>query len=374
MPLPDQSGSSGKGAVFISPGASGNAANPGPVNPAIRSIRKQSKRSLPSIDELKAGILASDRVMLARAITLVESTKESDREIADRLISEIMPSTAGTGKLRLGITGIPGVGKSTFIESFGNLLIDAGHRVAVLAVDPSSEKTGGSILGDKTRMESLTRRQEAFVRPSPSAGTAGGVARKTRETVLLCEAAGFDRIIIETVGVGQGETVVASMVDFFLLLMLPGAGDELQGMKRGIMEMADAIVITKSDGDNMRKAKVARADYNRALHLLPLPDSGWKPEVILSSALTGLGLEEVREMLEDYLNEMTQSGYLSQMRKKQAVQWMNEHILEQLQQSFQSNEKVKGMRKSLMDDVEKGKMSPFTAARKLVQDYFQSLL
>jgi LAO/AO transport system kinase len=246
-----------------------------------------SKR-LPLV-EYRNGILSGDRAILSRAITLVESSLDSDADLASQLVQEILPKTGNS--IRIGITGVPGVGKSTFIESFGKLLVDKGHQVAVLAVDPSSQKTKGSILGDKTRMDQLAADKRAFIRPSPTGTTLGGVSAKTREAMLLCEAAGFDVILIETVGVGQSETAVKGMVDFFLLLMLAGAGDELQGIKKGIMEMADALFINKAEGKNLLEAKKAKANYSNALHLFPLGENSWSPKVLLGSSVDGTGLE-----------------------------------------------------------------------------------
>ena len=264
------------------------------------------------------------------------------------------------------------MGKSTFIESFGQLLLERGHRLSVLAIDPSSERSKGSILGDKTRMEELSREANAYIRPSPSGGSPGGVARKTREAIILCEAAGFDRILVETVGVGQGETIVHSMVDFFLLLMLPGAGDELQGMKRGIMEMADGIAITKSDSGNEKKAKIAAADYRRALELFPPADHGWKAEVILTSAMTGTGLNEIYSLLENYLEAMSRTGHFQNRRKSQAVYWMNEYLTELVKNRILENRESRQYRQELRDRVTAGTLSPFEAAEMLLQQALDS--
>ncbi len=261
------------------------------------------------------GILAGNIAILSRAITLVESLQPAHRELASGIIDGVLQHSGRS--FRLGITGVPGVGKSTFIESFGMELLRRGHKLAVLAVDPSSSKSKGSILGDKTRMEKLSVAGNVFIRPSPSAGAMGGVARASYETILLCEAAGYDFIIVETVGVGQSETAVSRITDFFLLLMLAGAGDELQGIKRGIMEMADGLVITKADGDNIHRAKSARAEYAHAMHLLQAPESGWTPRVLTCSALTGTGMSEIAEMLESFRNKVQQSGFLSQHRTEQ---------------------------------------------------------
>ncbi|HBS03418.1 MAG TPA: methylmalonyl Co-A mutase-associated GTPase MeaB, partial [Leptospiraceae bacterium] len=307
---------------------------------------------------------AGNRVVLSQAITLTESTRPEDQELASEVVHACLPHAGNS--LRIGITGIPGVGKSTFIESFGKLLLERGHKLSVLAIDPSSERSKGSILGDKTRMEALTREQNAYIRPSPSGGSPGGVARKTRESIILCEAAGFDRILVETVGVGQGETIVHSMVDFFLLLMLPGAGDELQGMKRGIMEMADGIAITKSDSGNDKKAKIAAADYRRALELFPPADHGWKAEVILTSAVTGMGLDEVYSLLENFLDSMKENGHFDKRRKGQAVYWMNEYLGELIRNRILENRESREYRAELKERVIAGTLSPFEAAGMLL--------
>ncbi|MGZ3862656.1 MAG: methylmalonyl Co-A mutase-associated GTPase MeaB [Bacteroidia bacterium] len=288
-----------------------------------------------SINEYIEGILAKDISVLSRAITLVESSKEEHQQIAKQIIEKILPRTGNS--VRLGITGVPGVGKSTFIESFGQLLASKNHKVAVLAIDPSSTLSKGSILGDKTRMEKLSANGKVFIRPSPSAGSLGGVARKTRESILLCEAAGFDYIIIETVGVGQSETEVHQLTDFFLLLMLAGAGDELQGIKRGIMEMADGIAINKADGTNADKAKAARADFANAIHLFPPTESGWIPEVKTCSAIENKGIDEVYEMVEKYIRHTKAKSFFEKKRQQQTIFWFENLVEEKIRNQFFGN-------------------------------------
>ena len=288
-----------------------------------------------SINEYVEGVLNKDISVLSRAITLVESTKEEHQNLAKQIIEKILPHTGKS--VRLGITGVPGVGKSTFIESFGQLLVSKNHNVAVLAVDPSSTLSRGSILGDKTRMEKLSVQNKVFIRPSPSSGSLGGVARKTRESILLCEAAGFDYIIIETVGVGQSETEVHQLTDFFLLLMLTGAGDELQGIKRGIMEMADGIAINKADGTNLDKAKTARADYANAIHLFPPTESGWIPEVKTCSAIENKGVDEVYEMIDKFVRHTKSKNFFDKKRQEQTVFWFENLVEEKIRNRFFSD-------------------------------------
>jgi LAO/AO transport system kinase len=302
--------------------------------------------------------------MLGRTITLVESTKVEHQELAQQILKQSMPMTGKS--VRIGITGVPGVGKSTFIESFGKLITSMGKKVAVLAIDPSSEQGRGSILGDKTRMEQLSRDPLAFIRPSPTAGSLGGVARKTRESILLCEAAGYEVIIVETVGVGQSETAVHSMVDFFLLLMLAGAGDELQGIKRGIMEMADTITITKADGDNLNKSKSAVGDYKRAIHLFPAKTNNWIPKVLTCSAFENHGIEDIWETISSFVNHCMTNNHFEENRKKQAQFWLHESIQEQLGNYFYQNPKVKSELAHLEKEVLDSKISPFIAANKLI--------
>lgn len=334
-----------------------------------RKIRVPGRKRL-SADEYLQGILAGNRSVLSRAITLVESSLPRDRDLASELLEGIMPHTGGA--LRLGLTGVPGVGKSTFIDSFGSWLTSFGKKIAVLAVDPSSTISGGSILGDKTRMESLSMDPLAFIRPSPAGGSLGGVTRSTREALLLCEAAGFDLILVETVGVGQSEIAVHSMVDFFLLLMLPGAGDELQGIKKGIVEMADAIVINKADGSNQDRARMAQVEYANALRLFPPSQSGWKPSVLTCSALNKNGLPEVWKLIAAYQKDMTANGYLEKKRQRQSSGWMRETIGYLLEDTFFSNEAIAKQYQELEKEVIAGKLAPTLAAQRLVRSFFAS--
>lgn len=285
------------------------------------------------------GIREGNRFVLSRAITLIESRLPADREQADAIIQTLLPESGKS--IRIGITGVPGVGKSTFIERFGMLVTGYGKKLAVLAIDPSSPVTGGSIMGDKTRMEQLSHNPMAYIRPSPSGTSLGGVSRKTRETMLLCEAAGFEVIFVETVGVGQSETAVHSMTDFFLLLMLAGAGDELQGIKKGIMEMADAVAINKADGDNIQRAKIAQAEYRNALHFFPPKPYGWQPKVLTCSALEGSGLEDIWQMMQDYRRLTESNGWWERKRMQQQEAWLKELIAEQLLENFYGNMMVK---------------------------------
>lgn len=315
-------------------------------------------------------ILKGNRVVLAQAITLTESQRAEDSVLAQRVITELLPHTGKS--VRVGITGVPGVGKSTFIEAFGTYLARQQKKIAVLAVDPSSSKTKGSILGDKTRMENMARNPNAFIRPTPTGNTLGGVADRTRETILLCEAAGFDVIIIETVGVGQSETTVRSMVDFFLLLMLAGAGDELQGIKKGIMEMADAIVITKCDGENKKAANLARANYQHALHLVSATDSGWQPKVLTSSALENTGIEETWKVITDYLEFVEPNGYFVQNRQLQNRNWFYESIQVHVLKTIGQSEQIKNSLHRFEKEIDIGKRLPSEAARQLITEVFQS--
>lgn len=335
-------------------------------------IRPQGahKKSNYSAQEYANEIISGNRSMLGRAITLVESTRADHRELAQRILELCMPHTGKS--VRIGITGVPGVGKSTFIECFGKHICSQNKKLAVLAIDPSSEQGHGSILGDKTRMEELSRENLAFIRPSPTAGSLGGVARKTRESILLCEAAGYEVILIETVGVGQSETAVHSMVDFFLLLMLAGAGDELQGIKRGIMEMADALVITKADGDNLNKSKAALGDYKRALHLFPAKANLWIPKVLTCSSYENEGIEQIWNIVQSYINHCINNKYFYENRKKQAQYWLDESIQEQLSNLFHNNELVKLKLEELKKDVIEGKTSPFLASKILIDLFKKS--
>jgi len=339
------------------------------TNPHFKAANRRRKRML-SVDEYVSGITSGNLTILSQAITLVESNLPDHQKIALEIIRGCLPHTGKS--VRLGITGVPGVGKSTFIESFGTYLTSQNHKVAVLAIDPSSERTKGSILGDKTRMEHLSTDPNAFIRPSPSAGSLGGVARKTRETILLCEAAGFNYIIVETVGVGQSETVVRSMVDFFLLLMLSGAGDELQGIKRGIMEMADSIAITKADGSNVDRAKQARVQYENALHLFPMAPSEWRPKVVTCSSVNNVGLSDICDVINEYASKTSQNGFFDRNRLEQAKFWLHESIDESLKKSFYGCCNVKESMEQFEKDVVDGKISSFEAADKLMETYLKS--
>jgi LAO/AO transport system kinase len=344
---------------------------PPPVSPEATQRFLNIRRSQLSVDDYVNGILAGDITLLSRAVTLVESSRSDHQAIARQVIEKCLPHAGKS--VRLGITGVPGAGKSTFIESLGMHIIRKGGKLAVLAIDPSSEKSKGSILGDKTRMELLSAEKNAYIRPSPSAGSLGGVARKTRETIVLCEAAGFDTIFIETVGVGQSETAVHSMVDFFLLIMLAGAGDELQGIKRGIMEMADAIAINKADGSNMVKATQAQAQYTSALHLFPPSKSGWIPLVKTCSALHHQGISDIWSMVMDYVAHTKANHYFIKNRNEQSIYWMHESIDEQLKQHFFHHPMVKTLMHDYQHKVLKNETSSFEAARELLELYFQNI-
>jgi LAO/AO transport system kinase len=338
--------------------------------PIINPYRtKNSRKRKLSASEFIDGILKGDRVILSQAVTLVESSRQDHQLIAQEIIEKCLPYTGNS--IRVGITGVPGSGKSTSIEAFGMDLIKRGRKLAVLAIDPSSERSKGSILGDKTRMEELSVQENAFIRPSPSAGSLGGVARKTRETIVLCEAAGFDTIFVETVGVGQSETAVHSMVDFFLLIQITGGGDELQGIKRGIMEMADGIVINKADGDNIERAKITQTQYKNALHLFPLGESGWKPDVLTYSGLSGKGVPEVMQMIDDYLAFTKENGYFKYKRALQAKYWMYESINEHLKNNFYNNETIQALLKQKEAQVLNEETSSFAAAQALLDSYFK---
>jgi len=336
------------------------------VNPHFTRLRKRRLTT----EEYVEGILAGNITALSQAITLIESNNPDHCAQAQEIIERCLPHAGNS--VRIGITGVPGAGKSTFIESIGNMVTSLRHKLAVLAIDPSSERSGGSILGDKTRMESISHNPDVFIRPSPSAGSLGGVARKTRETIVLCEAAGFDVIFIETVGVGQSETAVHSMVDLFMLLQISGAGDELQGIKRGIMEMADLMVITKADGENVRKAELARTQFQGALRLFPVPESGWKPRVFTCSAVSGQGLEEVWKGVEEYIDHIVGNGYFKHHRNAQNKYWMYESINEALRNSFYRNPRIEAQIGDFEQRVLNDKISSFIAAKELLQLYFGS--
>ncbi len=341
---------------------------PSPMNPeAARRFRDSIPRETDAGGYVR-GILDGNRALLSKAITMVESSLPRHQQLAQEIIAGCVPYAGKS--IRVGITGVPGVGKSTFIEALGKYLTARGNRIAVLAIDPSSRRTKGSILGDKTRMEDLANDPNAYIRPSSSAGTLGGVARNTRESIILCEAAGFNIIFVETVGVGQSETAVHSMVDFFLLLMLAGAGDELQGIKRGIMEMADAIVINKADGDNVKKAQLAAREYKNALHLFPPPPSGWTPLVLTASATEGSGVSNTWEMVENYTGLTRGSGYFEQRRKEQALQAFTDTIEETIRQRFYHDLAVVSHLQHVQNDILSGKISPYAAAQELIKAYF----
>lgn len=344
---------------------------PSSINPYLKQSRKIRKREL-SVDEFVEGIVRGDVTILSQAVTLVESVKPEHQTLAQQVIEKCLPYSGKS--IRIGISGVPGAGKSTSIDVFGlHVLEKYGGKLAVLAIDPSSERSKGSILGDKTRMEQLSVHPDSFIRPSPAAGSLGGVARKTRETIVLCEAAGFDKIFVETVGVGQSETAVHSMVDFFLLIQLAGTGDELQGIKRGIMEMADGIVINKADGDNLDRTKLAASQFRNALHLFPAPESGWTPQVLTYSGFYNLGVKEVWDMVYKYIDFVKENGYFDYRRNEQSKYWMYESINEWLRDSFYQNPQIT----SLMVDKEKqvlqGKLTSFAAAKDLLDVYFEGL-
>jgi len=349
-----------------------NAGIPQPpsVNPNASHLSQRKKKKKLTVDEYVSGILSGSRVILSRAVTLIESVKPEHQELAQQIILKCLPHSGKS--IRIGITGVPGAGKSTFIEAIGKHITSQSGKLAVLAIDPSSERSKGSILGDKTRMEELANDPNAYIRPSPSAGSLGGVARKTRETVILCEAAGFNTIFIETVGVGQSETAVHSMVDFFLLIQIAGAGDELQGIKRGIMEMADGIVINKADGSNTEKAELAQAQFRNALHLFPAPPSGWDPKVLKCSSLVKTGITEVWDMISDYVSFTKENSYFDSRRMQQAKYWMYETINGTLKNSFYNQVEIKKELKKYEDSVLNEKISSFVAAKELLAIYFKN--
>ncbi|MCM1068086.1 MAG: methylmalonyl Co-A mutase-associated GTPase MeaB [Muribaculaceae bacterium] len=351
---------------------SGLTVNSGVAQPPIVNpyLARRRRKPLPTPSELVEGILKGDVTTLSRAVTLVESLAPEHYAVAQEVIEKCLPYSGNSR--RIGITGVPGAGKSTSIDVFGLHVLGEGGKLAVLAIDPSSERTKGSILGDKTRMEKLAVHPAAFIRPSPSAGSLGGVARKTRETIVLCEAAGYNNIFVETVGVGQSETAVHSMVDFFLLIQIAGAGDELQGIKRGIMEMADGIVINKADGDNVGPAQLAQAQYRSALHLFPPTTSGWMPEVLTYSGYYELGIAEVWEMIDRYFAFVKGNGYFEAKRQQQARWWMYETIDEQLRKHFYDNPAVQQMLSRCEGDVLANRRSSFAAASEVLNHYFEN--
>lgn len=343
---------------------------PASINPYLK-LRKKPKRRQFTVGEYVEGIVKGDVTVLSQAVTLVESVKPEHQAVAQEVIEKCLPYSGNS--IRIGISGVPGAGKSTSIDVFGLHVLERGGKLAVLAIDPSSERSKGSILGDKTRMEKLSVHPDSFIRPSPSAGSLGGVARKTRETIILCEAAGFDKIFVETVGVGQSETAVHSMVDFFLLIQLAGTGDELQGIKRGIMEMADGIVINKADGNNIEKAKLAAAHFRNALHLFPAPESGWMPQVLTYSGFYGIGIKEIWDMVYSYIDFVKKNGYFDYRRNEQAKYWMYETINEHLRDSFYNNPAIASMLAAQEQDVLQGKATSFSAAKKLLDTYFRNI-
>ncbi len=341
------------------------ASSPASINPrAAENLRRFPKR-LPPLADLIAGIRAGNHVILSQAITVVESESPRHQALARELVEACLPYSGSA--LRIGITGSPGVGKSTFIEALGQHIHELDQQIAVLAIDPSSHLSRGSILGDKTRMETLSNYPGAFIRPSPAGSSLGGVARKTRETILLCEAAGFQNILVETVGVGQSEMAVHSMVDCFLLLLLPGAGDELQGIKRGIVEMADLVIVNKADGNRATLAKEARQQYRNALHLLPPKESGWTPQVMTCSALEKQGIDVIWERIQDFYRSLSDNGYLAEQRRQQARYWLEESINDQLRQHFLKTPGVAEELARREAAVLEGRESPFRAAQALLK-------
>ena len=340
------------------------------VNPYLK--RGHFRRREYSVAEMVEGIVKGDVTMLSQAVTLIESVNADHQKKAQEVINLCLPYSGHS--IRVGISGVPGAGKSTSIDEFGiHVLKEHGGKLAVLAIDPSSERSKGSILGDKTRMEKLSQHPDSFIRPSPSAGSLGGVARKTRETIVLCEAAGFDKIFVETVGVGQSETACHSMVDFFLLIQVAGTGDELQGIKRGIMEISDGIVINKCDGDNVDRCQMAATNFRNALHFFPMPESGWTPKVLCYSGFYGTGVKEVWDMIYQYMDFVRHNGYFDYRRQEQAKYWMYETINEQLRSSFYNNSLIKSQLQKAESDILSGKKTSFIAAQDLLDMYFKSI-
>ena len=340
------------------------------VNPYLK--RGRFRRHEMTASQMVEGIIKGDVTILSQAVTLIESVNPSHQAKAQEVIEKCLPYSGNS--VRIGISGVPGAGKSTSIDEFGiHLLKEKGGRLAVLAIDPSSERTKGSILGDKTRMEELAVHPDSFIRPSPSAGSLGGVARKTRETIILCEAAGFDKIFVETVGVGQSETACHSMVDFFLLIQVAGTGDELQGIKRGIMEISDGIVINKCDGDNVDRCHMAATNFRNALHFFPMPESGWTPKVLCYSGFYGTGVKEVWDMIYQYFDFVKQNGYFSYRRNEQSKYWMYETINEQLRQNFYNNALIEQQLLAAEQSVLGGQKTSFVAAQNLLDLYYEQL-
>lgn len=341
---------------------------PSNINPYLK--RARFRRHEMSVGEMVEGIVKGDVTILSQAVTLVESVNPNHQKKAQEVIDKCLPYSGNS--VRIGISGVPGAGKSTSIDEFGIHVLDRfGGKLAVLAIDPSSERSKGSILGDKTRMEKLSVRKESFIRPSPSAGSLGGVARKTRETIILCEAAGYDKIFVETVGVGQSETACHSMVDFFLLIQLAGTGDELQGIKRGIMEIADGIVINKCDGNNVDKCHIAATNFRNALHFFPAPDSGWMPKVLCYSGFYGTGVKEVWDMVYEYIDFVKGNGYFDYRRNEQNKYWMYETINESLRNNFYNNELIQKSLQEYEQRVLRGEKTSFAAAHDLLDIYYK---
>lgn len=355
-----------RSALHVRPGVTGGhdgmQRDEGPGNGPANGQRRNL-----NADELVAGVLAGDRVLLARAITLVESASPAHQDLAQEVLTRLLPRRCQS--IRVGITGVPGAGKSTFVEALGTMLTSEGHRVAVTAVDPSSSLTGGSILGDKTRMEKLAVDPNAFIRPAPSGGTLGGVARKTRETVLLFEAAGYDVILVETVGVGQSEMLVRSMVDFFLLVLLAGAGDELQGIKRGVMEIADAILVNKADGPGQRAAEVARGEFDRVLHYLRPATEGWRTRAFTASALRVQGIETIWRAVRRHEQITRDSGLFEKRRREQEIQWMHDLVRSGLEDLYRAHPDVQAILEPMERDVAQGRLPATSAARRLLEAF-----
>ena len=346
--------------------------SPGSVNPYV-NFRARRQRTEFSVDQYVEGILRGDVTMLSRAVTLLESTRPEHEHLAQQVIARCLPHAGNS--VRIGISGVPGAGKSTSIDEFGlHVLGRTGGKLAVLAIDPTSERTGGSIFGDKTRMEKLSVHPDSFIRPSPSGGSLGGVARKTRETIILCEAAGYNTIFVETVGVGQSEPACHSLGDFFLVLQVAGTGDELQGIKRGIMEMADGIALNKCDGDNVERCKLAAAYYKNALHLFPTPPSGWTTRVHMYSGLLGTGVKELWDSIYEYVDFVKNNGYFEQRRNNQNLYWLRETIDQAIRSRFYNNQRVIAAMEKAEEDVRSARQTSFRAAEDVLETYFNSEL